>query len=543
MMEDTRKMLGPQKLMLANILRARFSDSGLRYIKALDGSYIEGFEGAVGMSRKDYVAQGIRDFQKAARQGFIVAYTCGLGRNLQDADEAPRSAGNSSNSNPVKRDAQSRFDYQLAIFLTCAEKYSYFDLKDSYDAKKSKTWLTRRPDYDRPLGPPKGPAVRNGYTYTREFDHASVQLDIENETGTIVWKPQEEAHFGKQDGASKSGLNIGGYADRIQRYGHGFSEPNDFTPEEYDYIAKNYSIFTVEKRHAWGEYGPKPNTEAATIGTAKKLKEINPDIKVLMYWNIVLNWNFYESQTEFNKHPEWVYRDWVFQHANHDPVPMYDLNNPQVQTWWVNAIVDPILRGDLDGVFLDAGPKVPKEQYKSLFKMIDTVRAKIGDDKIVIYNGYRVPNATTLQGGKDFIDHTTGVFVEFFLHSPLDTKEEAAFLFDNLIEAEKAGKMIIPCGKPQSRLPGTKEPFLFNFASFLLFYGPNSYYLYNSGYNKTQGMFKDYPEYDLAPGKPLGSAVRNGWVYTREFERITVTVDIETKEAKIEPHAFTPVNG
>jgi hypothetical protein len=177
--------------MLANILRARFSDSGLSYIKALDGSYIEGFEGAVGMSRKDYVAQGIRDFQKAARQGFIVAYTCGLGRNLQDADEGPRSAAGNSNRARRDGDAQSRFDYQLAIFLTCAEKYSYFDLKDGYDAKKSNTWLTHRADYDRPLGPPMGPAVRDGYTYTREFADASVQLDIENETANIVWKQQE----------------------------------------------------------------------------------------------------------------------------------------------------------------------------------------------------------------------------------------------------------------------------------------------------------------------------------------------------------------
>ena len=192
MMEDTRKMLGPQKLMLANILRARFSDSGLSYIKALDGSYIEGFEGAVGMSRKDYVAQGIRDFQKAARQGFIVAYTCALGRNLQDADEAPRSAASNNNRVRRGRDAQSRFDYQLAIFLICAEKYSYFDLKDGYDAKTSKTWMTRPADYDRPLGPPKGPAVRDGYTYAREFAHASVQLDIENETASIVWKQQEQ---------------------------------------------------------------------------------------------------------------------------------------------------------------------------------------------------------------------------------------------------------------------------------------------------------------------------------------------------------------
>ena len=192
LVEETRKMLGPQKLMLANILRARFSDSGLSYIKALDGSYIEGFEGAVGMSRKDYVAQGIRDFQKAARQGFIVAYTCGLGRNLQDADEAPNSAAGNNNRARRGGDAQSRFDYQLAIFLICAEKYSYFDLKDGYDAKRSKTWLTRRADDDRPLGPPKGPAVRDGYTYTREFAHASVQLDIENETANIVWKQQEQ---------------------------------------------------------------------------------------------------------------------------------------------------------------------------------------------------------------------------------------------------------------------------------------------------------------------------------------------------------------
>ena len=187
MMADTRKMLGPQKLMLANILRARFSDSGLSYIKALDGSYIEGFEGAVGMSRKDYVAQGIRDFQKAAREGYIVAYTCGLGRNLQDADEAPRSAAGNERARRVS-DTQSRFDYQLAIFLVCAEKYSYFDLKDGYDAKRSTTWLTRRADYNRPLGPPKGPALRDGYRYTREFAHASVQLDIENETASIAWK-------------------------------------------------------------------------------------------------------------------------------------------------------------------------------------------------------------------------------------------------------------------------------------------------------------------------------------------------------------------
>jgi hypothetical protein len=44
------------------------------------------------------------------------------------------------------------------------------------------------PDLQRPLGEPKGPAVRDGYIYTREFVHAKVRLDIENEVGEIIWK-------------------------------------------------------------------------------------------------------------------------------------------------------------------------------------------------------------------------------------------------------------------------------------------------------------------------------------------------------------------
>ncbi len=188
MMEETRKMLGPQKLILANILRPRFSDSGLSYIKALDGSYIEGFEGAVGMSKNDYVAKGIKAFQKAAQQGSIIAFTCGLGSNQQDADETPRSTAKTND--PVKRgvDVKSRFNYQLAMFLICAEEHSYFDLKDSYDAKTSQTWMTHPLEFDRPLGAPKGPAVGDGYSYTREFAHASVRLDIETQTGIIDWK-------------------------------------------------------------------------------------------------------------------------------------------------------------------------------------------------------------------------------------------------------------------------------------------------------------------------------------------------------------------
>ena len=190
MMKDARRIFGPEKLMVANVLRARFPDSGMSRLRAFDGSYMEGFETVVGnVPLKDYVAKGIAAFQEAARHGFLIAFTAGLGE--EEADEGTK---NQQRTDEIRKSmtgdeaAVRRFNYLLAIFLICAEKHSYFCAHDGYDAKKSKVWMTRRPEFDRPLGSPKGPAVRTGYVYTREFAHASVRLDIETQTACIDWK-------------------------------------------------------------------------------------------------------------------------------------------------------------------------------------------------------------------------------------------------------------------------------------------------------------------------------------------------------------------
>lgn len=190
MMKSTRLTLGPGKLMVANLIRARFPDSGLSRLPVFDGSYLEGFETAVGnVPVKDYVAKGIAGFQKAAQQGFLIAFTAGLGE--EETDEGTK---NSQRTDEIRKSlaqdkaATLRFQYLLAIFLICAEKQSYFCPHDGYDAKKSKVWMTKAPEFARPLGAPKGPAVRAGYVYTREFVHASVRLDLETQTGKIDWK-------------------------------------------------------------------------------------------------------------------------------------------------------------------------------------------------------------------------------------------------------------------------------------------------------------------------------------------------------------------
>ncbi|MDF7823550.1 putative glycoside hydrolase [Pontiellaceae bacterium B12227] len=190
MMEKLPRMVGKNKLVLANIIRARFEDAGLEYLDYFDGSYIEGFEHNVGrVSREAYVAKGIAAVQKAARSGKIIAFTIGMGKYTDtDMDEErhePEMRGFAS--------VQKRLTYSLALFLICAEEYSYFMFSDGYgvDGGRSKLWMKTMPEYSRPLGPPKGVAKKTGWIYTREFKFARVEVDIENERAEITWHPEK----------------------------------------------------------------------------------------------------------------------------------------------------------------------------------------------------------------------------------------------------------------------------------------------------------------------------------------------------------------
>jgi hypothetical protein len=195
MMTETRQAIGPDKIMLANVLRVGTPDNGLEAIKQFDGSYLEHFETfGEKVASRNYLARSIETFQKAAREGYMIAMTVGLSemdtedgeRNLHKTDEIRKGLGENE-------DYSKRLNYLLSLFLVCAEKHSYFLAHDGFHAfKKNKVWMTRPAEFDRPLGPPKGPAVQDGYIYTREFAHAKVRVDIESEVGEIEWIEPEK---------------------------------------------------------------------------------------------------------------------------------------------------------------------------------------------------------------------------------------------------------------------------------------------------------------------------------------------------------------
>ncbi|WPJ95523.1 putative glycoside hydrolase [Coraliomargarita algicola] len=187
MMAALPRVIGHEKLVVANIIRARFEDAGLAALEYFDGSYLEGFEHAVGgMSREDYVAKGIAAMQAAARSGKIIAFTIGMGA----AQQSEMGIDESRSGIDDLASIQDRFTYALALFLICAEKYSYFMATDGYSANRggSKLWMQDIPEYHRPLGKPLGPARNRDYLYIREFEHVRVWLDIEHQRAELLWK-------------------------------------------------------------------------------------------------------------------------------------------------------------------------------------------------------------------------------------------------------------------------------------------------------------------------------------------------------------------
>ena len=186
MMTDLRNTI-PNKLLIANIIRARLPNSGLDYLQYFDGSYLEGFEGAAnGYTKLEYVARAIEATQKAARSGKIICMSMGLG----DANATGLGIDDTRKKLSEQTPYADNLTYKLAIFLVCAEKYSYFLAHDGYSVNgdDSSVWLKHFPEYKKPLGAPTGPAKKKGNIYTREFKHASVWLDIEQEKAKIDWK-------------------------------------------------------------------------------------------------------------------------------------------------------------------------------------------------------------------------------------------------------------------------------------------------------------------------------------------------------------------
>ncbi len=329
------------------------------------------------------------------------------------------------------------------------------------------------------------------------------------------------------------------------------------TPQEAEFVATHASFICLEKGHAGRQFR---HTEDGIEYEARQLKGFNPNLKVIFYWNTFLDYRMFRAHDEYQKHPDWWLRtkSGKLDKKNGD-LMRYDLSNAEIRAWWTDVAKKAVVDGSCDGVFMDAFPQVLSESNRTIWGdakfdairqgLVDIVketRAKIGDDKLIFYNGIR--STPDHQIGNDFIEDTDAVMIEHFGHFNSGCKECMLRDIQEMTASGKQGKIVVFKGWPgfawidrdAMRKPLAEkqriaaENITFPLAAFLVAAQEHSYFIYNWGYRMDLGCLQWYPELDKRLGAPLADATQSGWVLERDFQHAHVWIDLENKQARID---------
>ena len=178
MMNLTKKKIGPDKILLANGIRTTMFREPLSW-EGIDGLMIEHFAAFQTASAED-IKVDLESFQLAERAGKFICLKGWPSFNWIDREKMkePREA--------LLEQARTEIDFSLSCFLIAAYpgcfftySWGYTDIHGTIDSYE---------EFLRPLGPPAGPAEWDGYRAKRDFQHASVEVDLQARVGRIEWK-------------------------------------------------------------------------------------------------------------------------------------------------------------------------------------------------------------------------------------------------------------------------------------------------------------------------------------------------------------------
>ena len=334
------------------------------------------------------------------------------------------------------------------------------------------------------------------------------------------------------------------------------------TEEELRFVAGVSDFVCLEKGHGKGRFG---STEKGTAHDAKRLKALNPRLKVLFYWNTFLNYPLYDACKTVRLRPEWLFRD-----GQGKPIyktrtlEQYNLLDPAFRQWWASVAGEAVKRHGCDGIFMDAvnqakrplwmkrgwGAGKEKLLTEAVVDMMRRARKEMGGEAILLYNGIRSSDSKKQTTGPEYLPHADGATVEHFTAFRSRTKESIAGDIASIGEAAKGGKIVVVKGWPDPEFNWTntakmklppeqlareaREKITFSLACFLVAAREHCYFCYSWGYREQHGSLVDYPEFRKPLGPPKGEATRKGWVYTRSFEHAAVRVDLAKRTAEIE---------
>jgi hypothetical protein len=191
MLREAKQKMGKDSIILLNPLHGpkkgqKQEDAlGWRYLDMVDGAMVDDFDRAANILKrrqsKEYIADTIKTMSAAAKRGEIVVFKAWPGFTWWSDPELMKKSHAEQYAVSVKN-----LEFPLASFLIGAGEHCYFCYTWGWLPEYGT--LDWYPQFDKPLGAPKGDAVQTGWTFRREFEHASVFLDLEKRIGKIDWK-------------------------------------------------------------------------------------------------------------------------------------------------------------------------------------------------------------------------------------------------------------------------------------------------------------------------------------------------------------------
>jgi dienelactone hydrolase len=361
--------------------------------------------------------------------------------------------------------------------------------------------------------------------------------------------------------------------DTVPVYLH-FGSHTQLTDEQVGAAARLSNFICLEKAHGWRTDRDHP--ERVMAFDARRLKQANPDARVLMYWNTLIAWPFTSYNQQFAEmHPaNWTLRDLstgqplLKSTLRETPVYQYNLLNSEVRTWWANTAGKAVAEFGFDGLYMDAvsqsrrptllrngwGGDKGEELDQAAIDMMKQVRSVMGPERLLVFNGFRTQNGAVdqkTQGGGEFLPFADGAKIEHFDQFASATKEDILLYWRMATKAAAEGKIVLYKAWPDhganfinqefmkqspTKLEAfAREKITFPLACYLIGAQRHSYFCYGWGYNVADGQLVEYPEYRRRLGPPKGNASRAGqsWVFTREYEHASVRVDLKKREARI----------
>jgi hypothetical protein len=178
MLALTKRKLGPGRIILANGLRTTDFHEILDW-EGIDGVMIEHF-GAFRTDRPEDMKADLEAMALADAKGKFVVLKGWPGFTWLDEPMMRRPYAE------LLQLARERITFPLACFLVAARPGSHFCYSWGYTDRHG--MLDAYPEFERPLGPPRSDAVWKGLTATREFERASVWVDLVNRQARIDWR-------------------------------------------------------------------------------------------------------------------------------------------------------------------------------------------------------------------------------------------------------------------------------------------------------------------------------------------------------------------